>query len=246
MLALLGDADLAPALIARLDQLDARAAEREAELDAGRRCPADALERANAELIELLDALGRSAATVCAPLRAVADLGRPRRRRDRRAVAAATCAIQQALSSIDRMEVRGRDSAGIHLFVWDHGLDVDDPAVAAEIARRSADPLFQTGTVRVVGDTLGFVYKAAAEIGELGDNVRALRAAIAADDLLRAGAVPARRPRLSVLGHTRWASVGIISEPNCHPVNSDEVGRPARSAVRGRRCSTATSTTTPT
>jgi glucosamine--fructose-6-phosphate aminotransferase (isomerizing) len=28
--------------------------------------------------------------------------------------------------------------------------------------------------------------------------------------------------RLTVLGHTRWASVGIISEPNCHPLNSEE------------------------
>ena len=26
-----------------------------------------------------------------------------------------------------------------------------------------------------------------------------------------------------MLGHTRWASVGIISQPNAHPLNSDEV-----------------------
>ena len=55
---------------------------------------------------------------------------------------------QQALSAIDRMEVRGRDSAGIHLFVWQHALDLHDPAIAAQVARRSADPLFQNGSVR--------------------------------------------------------------------------------------------------
>ena len=32
---------------------------------------------------------------------------------------------------------------------------------------------------------------------------------------------------MTVLGHTRWASVGIISEPNTHPLNSDELERSA-------------------
>ena len=50
--------------------------------------------------------------------------------------------------------------------------------------------------------------------------------------------------RLSVLGHTRWASVGIISEPNTHPVNSEE-DRTTGGRTWSRR-STATSTTTPT
>ena len=62
----------------------------------------------------------------------------------------------------------------------------------------------------------------AAEIGELGDNVRALRAAIRTDDLLRL-ALEAPTARLSVVGHTRWASVGIISEPNCHPLNGEQL-----------------------
>ena len=75
--------------------------------------------------------------------------------------------------------MRGRDSAGLHLFVWHHGLDLADPAVAAAARQRTADPLFQSGSVRVAGDCLSFVYKAAAEIGELGDNARALRAAVA-------------------------------------------------------------------
>ncbi len=97
--------------------------------------------------------------------------------------------IQQAFSAIDRMEVRGRDSAGIHVFVWHHGLDLDDPAVAADLAERGGDPLFQSGSVRAVPNgsatVLSFVYKAAAEIGELGDNTATMRAAVAGDDLLR-------------------------------------------------------------
>jgi glucosamine--fructose-6-phosphate aminotransferase (isomerizing) len=66
------------------------------------------------------------------------------------------------------------------------------------------------------------VYKAAAEIGELGDNTAALRAAIRADDVLHL-AVSADAAQVVVLAHTRWASVGIISEANAHPVNSEEL-----------------------
>ena len=38
--------------------------------------------------------------------------------------------------------------------------------------------------MRATGDVLSFVYKAAAEIGELGDNTAVLRAAIRDDPLL--------------------------------------------------------------
>ena len=130
--------------------------------------------------------------------------------------------IHQALSAIDRLEVRGRDSAGLHVLVHDHALDLDDPVIAAEIDRRSGDPNFGTGSVRVVDGVLSIVLKTAAEIGELGDNTAVIRQAFADDALLHA-ALANETARTLVLGHTRWASIGIISEPNAHPLNSELV-----------------------
>jgi len=132
--------------------------------------------------------------------------------------------IQQALSAIDRLEVRGRDSAGVYVLVRDHGLNLADPAIERLLASRAQDPLFRTNAVRTPEDHLSFVYKAAAEIGELGDNTAALRADIAADELLPL-ALAGEQARALVLGHTRWASIGIISQPNAHPVDSHEIDR---------------------
>ena len=181
---------------------------------------APALEAVNAAVIRLKDATWAVEKDRVRTARAVADLAGSE---PGWGATEAYTSIQQALSAIDRLEVRGRDSAGLHVLVRDHGLDVDSPAVAGLLRGRASDPLFRSGTVRVVDGCLSFVYKAAAEIGELGDNTRALRDALRADDLLRL-AVASDRAVAVVLGHTRWASVGIISQPNAHPVDSAEEG----------------------
>ncbi len=141
-------------------------------------------------------------------------------------------AVQVALSALDRLEVRGRDSAGLHLLVRDHGLDLDDASIRAMLAERGDDAQFRSRAVRTPGGLLSFVYKAAAEIGELGDNTASLREAIKTDELLRQ-ALSSGAARATVLGHTRWASVGVTSEANAHPLNSEEVGRPEGPYVLG-------------
>jgi glucosamine--fructose-6-phosphate aminotransferase (isomerizing) len=221
VIALAGRPDAAAAIQSRLDQLDARVATVEADLDANAGgLDAAASEAANAALIALKDALW---AVRSDRLRTAAAVETLAGRDATRSQLAGYLAVQQALAGIDRLEVRGRDSAGLHVFVWDH--DIDDDALSALVAERGVDPLFQSGAVAVVGGCLSFVYKAAAEIGELGDNTAALRRAVVDDTLLRR-ALRSPDARVAILGHTRWASVGIISEPNTHPLNSIELEQP--------------------
>jgi len=226
--ALLGRRELVAAITARLVRLDDRVRSVEQNLEQADGLSPDELERAGAELLALRDATWAIRRDRLRTADAVADLAG---RDAGPAALAGYLAVQQALSALDRLEVRGRDSAGLHLYIWHHGLASDDPAVATLLGERTIDPLFQSGSVRIVGDCLSVVYKAAAEIGELGDNTRALRDAIRADALVRL-ALSNAAARVAVLGHTRWASVGIISEPNCHPLNSEELEQDAGSIDR--------------
>ncbi len=223
--ALLGDRVLEASLRTTMAAVWDGVAGIEAALDDEHGAPsplAEHLEAINAALIAVKDAAWAIDRDRLRTLVAVAELLGDGAVAPSLAAVEGYLSIQQALSALDRLEVRGRDSAGLSVLVRDHGLDLDAPAIAAAIHARAADPLFTSASVRTPEGHLSFVFKASAEIGELGDNTRALRAAIRDDDLLRqALAHPAARTL--VLGHTRWASVGIISQPNAHPLNSEEL-----------------------
>jgi glucosamine--fructose-6-phosphate aminotransferase (isomerizing) len=219
--ALLADRAGQVAVEHRVEELRRRVETVEATLDAGERDLAPSqLEAVNAALVRLKDALWAVGRDRLRCARAVADLAGSDVGLG--AIDAFT-SIQVALSSLDRLEVRGRDSAGLHVLVRSHGLDLGDPAMARLVADRAADPLFGSGSVRTADGGLSIVYKAAAEIGELGDNTAALRAAIRDDPLLHL-ALTSDAAEAVVLAHTRWASVGIISEANAHPLNHEELG----------------------
>ncbi|MDQ6696879.1 MAG: SIS domain-containing protein [Actinomycetota bacterium] len=218
--ALIADRSLAASVDQLCTDIFGSLATLERELDAGVGLHALAdIEAWNVALIRLKDATWAIQRDRLAMAHAVSDLAGPAAGR---AAIEAFMSVQAALSALNRLEVRGRDSAGLNLLVRGHGLDLAAPAVAQTLGGRD-DPLFESGAACVTPDGhLSFVYKAAAEIGELGDNTRAMREAIRDDGLLHKS-LAADSAELTVLGHTRWASIGIISQPNAHPMNSDEV-----------------------
>ncbi len=137
--------------------------------------------------------------------------------------------LNVVLDNLDRLEVRGRDSAGLAIYAHfadgeaaDRFFDGLEAELGEELSRRSA-PGATRRDVIVLPETSErvalFTFKVADEVGEMGDNVRALRDLIAADRIFQRAL---REPgvELQILAHTRWASNGVVSVPNCHPVDS--------------------------
>ncbi len=135
---------------------------------------------------------------------------------------------ERVLDSLDKLEVRGRDSAGIALtLTLTDAAPLEAGPLAEALAARSVLPEARTGGVLRTVDEAGrpvlrVLHKVANLVGRLGDNGAALRAAIRDDALLWAAAD--HLAGLSVLAHTRWASNGIISLANCHPVDGRLAG----------------------
>ncbi|MCA8975521.1 MAG: glucosamine-6-phosphate synthase, partial [Planctomycetes bacterium] len=144
----------------RLETLQQQVAAHECTLDQMAAAPDDRTEQHNAALIRLKDALWAVHNDRLRHARSVRELAGG----DLPHLAAATAfsSLDIALSALDRLEVRGRDSAGITLVV--NGVDPADVRLAPRIAERATDRLFQNGSVRAADGCINFVYKRAAEI----------------------------------------------------------------------------------
>ncbi|MDY6836766.1 MAG: SIS domain-containing protein [Thermodesulfobacteriota bacterium] len=133
-------------------------------------------------------------------------------------------------NNLDRLEVRGRDSAGLSLlFVMDEAAftgfrqALKEASLLGEFEERQGNPVLLNRSIvtnkQDTGVSVIFTYKVAAEVGNLGDNVRYLRNQVR-DDLVLQHCMRCSHVYHSAVAHTRWASVGEISEANCHPVDS--------------------------
>jgi glucosamine--fructose-6-phosphate aminotransferase (isomerizing) len=146
--------------------------------------------------------------------------------------------LNSLLNCLDRLEVRGRDSAGIQISF----VPVDAPSAREmlstlqaggfgdELTRRTGsgdlvngslicEPIALSGKRNVEGLSFTITYKTASIIGELGRNVRELRTQISRDLLLHnLACLPVAFE--TAFAHTRWASVGSITEENCHPLSN--------------------------
>ncbi len=147
--------------------------------------------------------------------------------------------INAVLNSIDRLEVRGRDSAGISvMFTLDtpefenfrrrvatEGLsDILKQRTNHTILSNNSINIHHTACRKKDRVSISFVYKFAAEVGALGDNAAFIRSQIRNDlvfQLLMEFCVASN----SISAHTRWASVGDITEANCHPVDNTPTDR---------------------
>ena len=140
--------------------------------------------------------------------------------------------INTVLNSIDRLEVRGRDSAGISLlFILsqddfkNYESEISEKGLLDSYETRKKQAVLENGNIRTFQQlndkiTITFTYKVAAEIGSLGDNINYIRNQISGDTLFQ---ILTGYPDefFTVSAHTRWASVGEINVCNCHPAGND-------------------------
>jgi len=134
--------------------------------------------------------------------------------------------LNSILNAMDRLEVRGRDSTGVQIAFRMEPSSMDSIikkletlGLDKEFLERSAAGELMNRSINISDGFAAFTYKTASITGELGRNCRELRGFISQDQILKEFLAAGGNDEM-YLAHTRWASVGAINIPNCHPVNN--------------------------
>lgn len=144
--------------------------------------------------------------------------------------------INFLFNCLDRLEVRGRDSAGIQT-AWtlnpsgceqvqailaEQGLqdEFSRRSQCGDLVNGSLNACLSGGQNHAAGrDFLAFTYKTSSIVGELGLNAANLKKSFQEDKIFNALA-GIEVVLDTAFVHTRWASVGSITQENCHPINN--------------------------
>ena len=123
--------------------------------------------------------------------------------------------ITKIIHAIDnRLELRGRDSFGLSISL--SSTHFNSAKIDGYDIEENKEELFYSKGNEI--GTYGFVFKSCNSIGGLGDNANEIKELIRGNELflrlVKGGLVTSA----TIMGHTRWASVGEVSFGNTHPV----------------------------
>ena len=127
--------------------------------------------------------------------------------------------ITKIIHAIDnRLELRGRDSFGLSISLSSSHFSQKKIDTSNIIGNN--EELFYSRSKEI--GTYTFVFKTCNSIGGLGDNANEIKGLIRDNklflDLVTEGLVTSA----TIIGHTRWASVGAVSLDNTHPIGLTE------------------------
>jgi glutamine---fructose-6-phosphate transaminase (isomerizing) len=121
--------------------------------------------------------------------------------------------LNSIINSINLLEMRGRDSLGL-CFQFVIKLNEDN------LEWYKKTEINQQFMAAIVDDKIVIhaIYRTFSRIGVLGENSEVILSQLRADntimELIKSGIYDS----ISIVGHTRWASVGLVNQQNIHPL----------------------------
>ena len=124
--------------------------------------------------------------------------------------------ISKVIHAIDlRLETRGRDSLGLSIVLSSKDFLNKDKLFLEKNNPNVFENYFFNNEV----GSYTFVFKTFDSIGSLGDNAKIIKNLIKCNSNLKKLVYSKKVETATIVAHTRWASVGVVSLENCHPLD---------------------------